>query len=107
MTETAFAPKLRRLGSETLIYGLSAVLARFLNYFLQPYYAHQLPLSQNGVQGVVYGYVPFIYAVLYLGMDVAYMRNTAAAAPLEERQRAFTMSAGTVAAVGGVLSALA
>ena len=106
MTDAAFAPKLRRLGSETVIYGLSTVLGRFLNYLLQPYYAHELALSQNGVQSVVYGYIPFVWAVLFLGMDVAYMRNVSddEAVSLEHRQRMFTMSMGTVVSIGGVLS---
>jgi O-antigen/teichoic acid export membrane protein len=103
LTDTAFAPKLRRLGSETLIYGLSTVVGKFLNYLLQPYYAHQLALSDNGIQSVVYGYIPFVWAVLFLGMDVAYMRNVSdgEAASLEHRQRMFTMSMGTVVLVGG------
>ena len=106
MTDTAFAPKLRRLGSETVIYGLSTVVGRFLNYLLQPYYAHELALSQNGVQSVVYGYIPFVWAVLFLGMDVAYMRSVSDRedVPLEHRQRMFTMSMGTVVSIGGAVT---
>jgi O-antigen/teichoic acid export membrane protein len=106
LTDTAFAPKLKRLGSETLIYGLSTVVARFLNYLLQPYYAHKLALAQNGVQSVVYGYTPFLFALLYLGMDVAFMRNAAGEEDgLEAQQRAFTMSLAMVIAVGGAITA--
>lgn len=108
MTETAFAPKLKRLGSETLIYGLSTIVGRFLNYLLQPYYAHALVLSQNGVQSVVYAYMPFILFALYLGMDVAYMRNAAGAegSTIDARRRAFTMSMTTVVSVGGAIAAV-
>ncbi len=112
MTETRpidFAPRLKRLGSETLVYGLSSIVGRLLSYLLQPYYAHQFDPAQNGVQSVVYSYIPIISIALYLGMDIAYMRNAASVkdAPLVERQRVFTMSFGVVAVVGGVLAMLA
>ncbi len=72
-----FGPRLKRLGSESLVYGLSTVVGRLLGYLLQPYYAHHFDPAQNGVQSVVYVYSPIIGIVLYLGMDIAYMRNAA------------------------------
>lgn len=103
-----FGPRLRRLGSETLVYGLSTIVGRLLSYLLQPYYAHQFNPAQNGVQSVVYAYIPIIQIALYLGMDVAYMRNAASArdASLPERQRVFSMSMSVVAAIGGAITAL-
>ena len=106
---SGFGSKLKRLGSESLVYGLSSIVGRLLGYLLQPYYAHHFDPAQNGVQSVVYSYIPIISIALYLGMDVAYMRNVASAkdAPPRERQRAFTMSFGMVAVVGGAIAALA
>ena len=105
----AFGPRLKRLGSETLIYGLSSIVGRLLSYLLQPYYAHQFNPAANGVQSVVYSYIPIISIALYLGMDVAYMRNAATVknAPLAERQRVFSMSFCVVAVLGGAFTALA
>lgn len=105
----AFAPKLKRLGSETLIYGFSTIVGRFLTYLLQPYYAHQFDPAQNGVQSVVYSYVPIVGIVLYLGMDVAYMRHAAGVEEVPEREgrRAFTMCMGIIALAGGAVTALA
>jgi O-antigen/teichoic acid export membrane protein len=102
-----FGPRLKRLGSETLVYGLSSIVGRLLSYILQPYYAHQFNPAENGIQSVVYSYIPIISIALYLGMDVAYMRNAASAtdAPLAERQRAFSMSFGVVATVGAAMTA--
>jgi O-antigen/teichoic acid export membrane protein len=104
-----FASKLRRLGSESFVYGLSAIVGRLLSFFLQPYYAHHFDPSRNGIQSVVYSYIPIISIALYLGMDVAYMRNAASLkdASATERQRVFTMSFGAVALLGGILTALA
>jgi O-antigen/teichoic acid export membrane protein len=103
-----FARKLRRLGSESLIYGLSTIVGRLLSFLLQPYYAHHFDPAQNGVQSVVYSYIPIISIALYLGMDIAYMRNAASVkdAALSERQRMFTMSLGAVAILGGGITAL-
>jgi O-antigen/teichoic acid export membrane protein len=104
-----FGSKLRRLGSESLVYGLSSIVGRLLSYLLQPYYAHQFDPAQNGIQSVVYSYIPIISIALYLGMDVAYMRNAAFVKDesLEERQRAFSMSFGMVLVIGGIVAVLA
>ncbi|HET8657029.1 MAG TPA: hypothetical protein VFL93_16000, partial [Longimicrobiaceae bacterium] len=51
--EAGFGAKLRRLGSETLIYGLSSIVGRFLTYLLQPFYAHEFTPDINGIQAKV------------------------------------------------------
>lgn len=104
----AFAPKLKRLGSETLIYGLSTIVGRLLVYILQPYYAHEFPPDQAGISGVVFAYMSIVGIGLYLGMDIAYMRNAASKknASQEERQRAYTMALAMVAAIGGAVVAI-
>ena len=91
------------------MYGLATIVGRMLSYLLQPYYAHQFLPAQNGIQSVVYSFIPIISIALYLGMDVAYMRNAASVkdAPFVERQRVFSMSMSVVAAIGGALTALA
>ena len=102
-----FVARLKRLGSESLVYGLSSIVGRLLGYLLQPYYAHQFDPAQNGIQSVVYSYIPIISIALYLGMDVAYMRNAASVrdASLEEQQRAFSASFAVVLLVGGAIAA--
>ena len=102
-----FGARLKRLGSESLVYGLSSIVGRLLSYLLQPYYAHQFDPAQNGIQSVVYSYIPIISIALYLGMDVAYMRNAASVrdASLKERQRAFSASFAMVLFVGGAIAA--
>lgn len=104
-----FGARLRRLGSESLIYGLSSVVGRFLSYLLQFLYAHEFTPTQNGIQGVVYTYAPVFSIVFLLGMDVAFMRNTASVKDrsLGERQRAFSMSFAAVAFGGGAILVLA
>jgi O-antigen/teichoic acid export membrane protein len=104
-----FLSKLRRLGSESLIYGLSAIVGRLLSFLLQPYYAHHFDPGENGIQSVVYSYIPIISIALYLGMDVAYMRNVSALedGQARDRHRVFTMSMGAVAVIGGAITIIA
>src|SRR6476660_3175587 len=104
-----FGSKLKRLGAESLVYGLSSIVGRLLGYLLQPYYAHHFDPSQNGIQSVVYSYIPIISITLYLGMDITYMRNAASAkdSSLEDRQRAFTMPFCAVVGIGGAVTLLA
>jgi len=99
-----FAGKLKRLGSESLIYGLSSVFGRFLSYALQFLYVGYFNPAQNGVQSAVYTYAPILSIVFLWGMDVAYMRSAASAKDkgLEEQQRAFSMSFAIVAILGAV-----
>jgi O-antigen/teichoic acid export membrane protein len=84
-------------------------VGRLLTFLLQPYYAHHFDPALNGIQSVVYSYIPIVSIGLYLGMDVAYMRHAAAVkdAPAAERQRVFTMSFGAVALIGGLITGLA
>ncbi|HVG45252.1 MAG TPA: lipopolysaccharide biosynthesis protein, partial [Longimicrobium sp.] len=97
-----FAGKLKRLGSESLIYGLSSVFGRFLSYLLQFMYVGYFTTAENGVQSAIYTYVPILSIVFLWGMDVAYMRSAATVKDrgLEDRQRAFSMSFAIVAFAG-------
>ena len=97
-----FAGKLKRLGSESLIYGLSSVFGRFLSYLLQFMYVRYFNPAENGVQSAVYTFVPILSIVFLWGMDVAYMRSAAQVKDrgLEERQRAFSMSFAIVLVAG-------
>ncbi|HET7234720.1 MAG TPA: lipopolysaccharide biosynthesis protein [Longimicrobium sp.] len=100
----AFAGKLKRLGSESLIYGLSTVFGRFLSYALNILYVRYFNPAENGVQSAVYTYAPILSIVFLWGMDVAYMRSAASVKdrPLAERQRAFSMSFAVVAVLGAL-----
>jgi O-antigen/teichoic acid export membrane protein len=104
-----FAGKLKRLGSESLIYGLSSVFGRFLSYLLQFMYVGFFTPAENGVQSAVYTYVPILSIVFLWGMDIAYMRSAAQVQDrsLQERQRAFSMSFAVVAVAGALAMAAA
>lgn len=74
---------LKTLGKESLIYGLSTVGARLLNFILLPFYTHYLVPADYGIVAAVFSYVAFLNIVYHYGLDQAYMRHYA------DREKAF------------------
>ncbi|MBI4655280.1 MAG: polysaccharide biosynthesis C-terminal domain-containing protein [Elusimicrobia bacterium] len=74
------------LGKESLIYGLSTVIARLLNFILMPFYTHYLAPGEYGIIAAVYSYIAFLNIIYHYGMDQAYMRH------FEEKEKAFPSS---------------
>lgn len=66
--------KLRELFSDSLIYGVSNVLARFINYLLVPFYTDVFSTALYGVVGLVYAAITFLNVVFTFGMESAYLR---------------------------------
>lgn len=66
--------KLRELFSDSLIYGVSTVLARFLNYLLVPFYTDVFSTALYGIVGLVYAAITFLNVLFTFGMESAYLR---------------------------------
>ena len=66
--------KLQELFSDTLIYGISSVLARFINYLLVPLHTGVFNTAQYGVIGLVYAGIAFLNVLFTFGMESAYLR---------------------------------
>ena len=66
--------KIKRLGTETAIYGVSTVVGRFLTFILTPIYTHFLPPGDLGIVATVYAYVAFLNVVYGYGLESAYMK---------------------------------
>jgi O-antigen/teichoic acid export membrane protein len=64
---------LKKLAGQTVIYGLSSIVPKFLSYFLVPLhtYVFKNP-SDYGVVGDLYGLVVMLNIVLTYGMETAY-----------------------------------
>ena len=73
--------RLRRLGKETALYGLSTILGRTLNFLLVPLYANVLLPNENGVIATLYSYIAFAAVVYGLGMEQAFLRFAAETQP--------------------------
>lgn len=55
-------------------YGLSSILARFLNYLLTPYLTAQLATTVYGEMSLVYSAIPFINVIFTYGLETAFFR---------------------------------
>jgi O-antigen/teichoic acid export membrane protein len=66
--------KLKELFSDTLIYGISNVLARFINYLLVPLYTKVFSTAQYGVVSLIYAAIAFLNVIFTFGMESAYLR---------------------------------
>ncbi len=65
---------LRRLVSQTALYGLSSVLGRFLNYLLVPLLTYSFAPAEYGVVAEFYAYLSFLAVVSTLGLETGYFR---------------------------------
>lgn len=65
---------LKKLASQTAVYGLSSVIGRFLNYLLVPLYTRYFLPSEYGVVTEMYAYVAFLVIVLTYGFETAFFR---------------------------------
>jgi O-antigen/teichoic acid export membrane protein len=67
--------QLKSLTKETLIYGFSTVLGKFLNFILVPFYVNVLATSaEYGVSTSLYVYLGFLNVIYPLGLEAAYFR---------------------------------
>lgn len=65
---------LRKLASQTAVYGLSSVLGRLLNYLLVPLYTTVFLPAEYGIVTELYAYVAFLNILYIYGLETAYFR---------------------------------
>ncbi len=65
---------LKSLASQTVIYGLTTILARLLNFALTPLHTARIEQIEYGVLSDLYSIIAFLMVVLTFGMETAYFR---------------------------------
>ena len=65
---------LKKLASQTAVYGLSSILGRFLNYLLVPLYTYYFSATEYGVVSEFYAYAGFFAVLLLFGLETGYFR---------------------------------
>jgi O-antigen/teichoic acid export membrane protein len=68
---------LKKLTTDSAVYGVSNILGRFITFLLVPFYTHMLPRGDYGIVIVVYAYIAFLNGVFTFGLEPAYMRFVA------------------------------
>jgi O-antigen/teichoic acid export membrane protein len=88
--------QLKTLSTETLIYGVSTVVGRFLNFLLVPFYVNVLrSTAEYGIATSLYTYMGFLNVIYPLGLEAAYFRYAARAEgePFRREREAMLFSA--------------
>ena len=65
---------LKKLAGQTVIYGLSSVVGRLLNYLLVPLYTRYFLPEEYGIITELYAYVAFLVVILTYGIETAFFR---------------------------------
>jgi O-antigen/teichoic acid export membrane protein len=65
---------LKKLASQTAIYGLPTIVGRLLNYFLTPLYTYMFSTTEFGDVTSAYAYVSFLLVFLTYGMETTLFR---------------------------------
>lgn len=92
----AAAHLLKKLASQTAVYGISAILSKFLNYLLTPYLTRILTEQVYGKVNLLYGIIPFANVVLTMGLATGYFRYAAKCRTLGDKRQLFTTTWGAV-----------
>ncbi|MCX7696532.1 MAG: oligosaccharide flippase family protein [Bacteroidales bacterium] len=66
---------LQKLFGQTIIYGISSVLARFLNFLLIPLYTRLFLPEESAIYVEFYAYIAFFIVILTFGMETAFFRH--------------------------------
>jgi O-antigen/teichoic acid export membrane protein len=64
----------KKLASDTVIYGMSSIVGRFLNWWLTPIYTELFLPDVFGVFTNLYSYVAFLLVLLTYGLETGYFR---------------------------------
>jgi O-antigen/teichoic acid export membrane protein len=66
--------RFRSLVKDSLAYGVSSLVSRFLNFLLVPFYTHVLTPGEFGVSNIVFALVAFLNILYQAGFDSSYLR---------------------------------
>ena len=90
---------LKKLLSDSVVYGLSSIVGRFLNYLLVPVYTYHISAASGGYGVVtnVYAYTALLLVILTFGMETTffYYANREG----EDRRQVFSTVLGSVGTV--------
>jgi O-antigen/teichoic acid export membrane protein len=81
---------IKTLAGDTIIYGLSTILTRMLNYLMVPYLTRVMTAGEYGVVTDLYSLIPFALVLLTMGLESGYFRFAGKAADEAEKNRIFS-----------------
>ena len=100
--------QIRRLGTDTAIYGISTVVGRFLSFLLVPFYTNVLRPGENGIAANVYSIIAFLNVVWVYGMESAYFKYSSTGeigTPRQNFSTPFVSLCATSLVLSGIMAA--
>ena len=82
--------RIRKLASETAVYGVSSIFGRLINFLLFPFYSNVFPPDVYGPVVVLYAAFVFLNIFYQYGMESAYLKYAAAADSMSDRSDTFS-----------------
>lgn len=95
--------RIKELVSDSAVYGLSSVVARFLNYLLVPFYTGFFEPAAYGVISLIYASIVFLNVLFTFGMESAYIRY---ATEREKSKDVFRTIQSALFVVGSIMALL-
>ena len=80
---------IKKLGTQSLIYGAGHVAARGVTFLLLPIYTNLFSLSDYGIISLVYTFLGFMNVILHYGLDASLLKHYVPA-DIEERKSILT-----------------
>jgi O-antigen/teichoic acid export membrane protein len=65
---------IKKLAGQTIWYGVSSIIGRFLLYLLTPYLTSKLSIERYGDMSLMYAAIPFLNVIFTYGIETAYFR---------------------------------
>ena len=93
---------MRRLAGQTVVYGISTVLVKLLNYVLTPYLTRVLGEAEYGVVTQFYAIIPLALVLLTMGLESGYFRFAGKAASEAEKKTVFDTAWTMVGSASGL-----
>ncbi|MDH7605213.1 MAG: polysaccharide biosynthesis C-terminal domain-containing protein [Melioribacter sp.] len=97
--------KIKELTKDTVIYGISTIIGRFLNFLLVPFYTNVFTPAEVGIYSNIYAYIAFLNIIFIYGMDAAFMKYSSTA-PDNKKKEAYSTAFLCVAISSIVFSAI-
>lgn len=66
--------RIKRLGTETIVYGIMTVTGRFLTFLLVPFYTNYLAPGEYGIVAYLFSLIAFLTIFFSYGMESAYFK---------------------------------
>jgi len=70
----AMTSVVKKLAGQTVIYGISSILGRILNFILTPIHTNYFTQASYGIIAYLYAYTAFINVILTFGMETTFFR---------------------------------